>query len=70
MQHATAIPQRDVRSGVPVPVTIMYIYVTAVAVGQRQRLYSGVRMLTWFYIRYQVYKRIWLEKRGRNRTFR
>jgi hypothetical protein len=24
--------------------------VTAVAVGKRQRLYSGVRMLTWFYL--------------------
>jgi hypothetical protein len=25
-------------------------YVTAVAVGQRKRLYSGVRMFTWFYL--------------------
>ena len=25
-------------------------YVTAVAVGQRERLYSGFRMFTWFYL--------------------
>ena len=25
-------------------------YVTAVAIGQRPRLYSGVRMYTWFYL--------------------
>ena len=25
-------------------------YVTVVAVGKRQRLYSGVRMFTWFYL--------------------
>jgi hypothetical protein len=27
------------------------VYIAAVAVGQRQRLYSDVRMFTWFYLR-------------------
>ena len=36
---------KSVRSGVT------FMYVTAVAVGQMQRLYSGVRrMVTWFYL--------------------
>jgi hypothetical protein len=43
-----AIPQRT-----QVPVRVYNNgYTTAVAVGQRQRLYSGVsvRMFTWFYL--------------------
>jgi hypothetical protein len=29
-------------------------YITAVAVGQSQRLFSGVRMLTWFYLSFII----------------
>ena len=65
--YVTAIPQR---TKVVKPYTVYKGpfgcngYVTAVAVGQRQRLYSGVRIaFTWFYLS-SINVSGWGKKRG------